>query len=99
MIDNCDFSFVHGKLTCFFQGRIDAGCAPQLEQEIQAQVTAAEPGAIVFDLSEVSYISSYFLRVCLKHAKAVGAGNFAVVKARRPVKTIFQLAGLDHMLS
>jgi len=53
---------------------------------------------IVFDLAQVDYISSGFMRLCAKTAKAVQEGNFSVINTKPLVMKVFKVAGLDELL-
>ena len=88
----------------FFSGRLDAtaseGMAKDLEQRLQAfsgHCGSSGPG-VIFDLGQVSYVSSAFLRICVSTAKQAGVGHFSVENSSPDVKRIFKIAGLDETL-
>lgn len=53
---------------------------------------------IVFDLAQVDYVSSGFMRLCVKTAKEVGQGNFSVINTKPLVMKVFKVAGLGELL-
>jgi anti-anti-sigma factor len=53
---------------------------------------------IIFDLGQVDYVSSGFLRLCLQAAKQVQQGSFRIVNTKPEVMKVFKVAGLDEML-
>ncbi|MFZ2959207.1 MAG: STAS domain-containing protein [Candidatus Ozemobacteraceae bacterium] len=68
---------------------------------IDAEVTEAllkEPESVVFDLAEVTFVASIFLRLCLKTFKKMGNGHFFIANASPAVKKIFVIAGLDGVM-
>ena len=50
---------------------------------------------IIFNLEKVSFVSSFFMRVCIIFAKKLKAGNFSIVNTSLMIKKIFKIAGLD----
>lgn len=87
-------------LTCTFAGRMDGTNSPAADEQVKAGIAGAGDGAsVVFDLAEVDYISSAFLRVILGAAKSVGEARFSIVNCRPFVKRIFADAGLDKLFS
>lgn len=52
---------------------------------------------INFDLEEVSYVSSLFLRVCFVAIKHIPRGNFTVLNATPQVNDILKMSGLDRV--
>ncbi len=80
------------------QGRLDAGHAPALEQELRQHFTRGENSLIV-DLSTTTYISSNGLRVLLaghKTARQNGGSLKLCCLAPRLVE-IFEMAGFDQV--
>jgi len=86
------------ELQCVFSGRLDTNVCQQLEGSVREQMETG-PAWVVFDMAEVEYISSMFLRLCIQTAKQVDTGSFSLVNARPEVKSVFQFAGLTGMLS
>jgi anti-anti-sigma factor len=62
--------------------------------------TEASPSRIseiIFDLDQVDYVSSGFLRLCLQAAKQVQQGRFRVVNTKPQVMKVFKVAYLDEL--
>jgi anti-anti-sigma factor len=54
---------------------------------------------IVFDLEEVMYVSSYFLRLCLSTLKTVGTERFILKNVKSDIKKVFMIAGYDKLIN
>lgn len=54
---------------------------------------------VVFDLENVGYVASAFLRLCLSAAKSVEKGNFSIVNAGPEIMKVYKIAGLDSVLN
>ncbi|HCE44759.1 MAG TPA: hypothetical protein DET40_14555 [Lentisphaeria bacterium] len=87
-----------GKLILCFEGRMDTAACAGIEKEVDGQVgKAGQP--VVFDLRNVDFVSSAFLRFCISAAKKTGAGKFQVANAAPQIKKVFKIAGMDQLLS
>jgi len=79
-------------------GRLDVTTAPLLEERLEPLLE--ETGQkILFDCSELNYVSSAGLRVfisTLRHLSANG-GGIAFASLMPPVKELFHLAGLENL--
>ena len=73
---SCDVA--SGELVCCFSGRMDTAETFRITDEVCEKVNAAGLPA-VFELAQVEYISSSFLRLCLKVAKERGYESFRIV--------------------
>lgn len=93
-----EFTQDKDKLTCTFLGKLDTGSIPQIEKDL-AQKTGGAPGVVVFDLKGVDYVSSSFLRICLKMAKERGEGGFSIVNVSPTVQKVFKIAGFDKIMA
>jgi anti-sigma B factor antagonist len=82
------------------QGRIDSMTAPALEETFEA-ITEAGRHHIVFDMSEVNFISSVGLRVMIDAQKACRrAGGEVVVASLSPlIDRAFDLAGYHSLFA
>ncbi len=81
-------------------GRLDAVTAPQFEQNIEEYITSPE-NSLVFDLTELDYISSAGLRVILKIAKAFNQvpWKFSVCEIQDHVREILEMSGFEHFIT
>ena len=85
-------------LVCAFTERLDTTNCLEIEEELLSRVREAK-APVVFNLQDVDYVASAFLRMCLKVAKEVGTGNFSVINVHPNVKKVFKIAGFDKEIS
>jgi len=79
--------------------------ADRLINEKLADCTGREKGMaldesfkIVFDLANINYASSTFLRIVLMMVKRVGKGNFTITNTNQFIRDMFKMAALDQLL-
>lgn len=78
-------------LTVTLKGRLDTQTAPQLEKELKLEGVAS----VVFDLSDLEYISSAGLRTMLTAQKTMMAQGEMVLEHVAPVvREVFEMTGL-----
>ena len=53
---------------------------------------------ITFDMKDVTYIVSSFIRSCIVISSKVDEGNFNIINASPVMKKTFKIAGLDELL-
>ena len=89
-----DFELVTLEIT----GRLDTTTAPNLEAVIQE--LSEDTKELVFDMSEVEYISSAGIRVVLNAYKKMhtNQGIMRIEKANDTVREVFEMTGLSDML-
>lgn len=80
-------------------GRIDSNTAPELEGKIKEVVGNLR--SLVFDFSELEYISSAGLRVLLASYKKMTAskGTMTIKNACESVKEIFVITGMSNIFN
>lgn len=84
------------RLECFVSGRIDAITSADLQKKVDLSAVTD----VIFDLSQVEYLSSAGLRyfiVCHKTLKAK-AGSLKITKIQDQVKEVFDMVGLSSIL-
>ena len=80
------------------EGRLDTMTAPELEAELQKDMSGAE--SLVMDFSKLDYISSAGLRVLLAAHKAMaGKGGMKVTKVNEIVAEVFEVTGFADILT
>ena len=85
-------------VTLALSGRIDTTTAPQLEEALDAALTDAR--ALIFDFSQVEYISSAGLRVILKAQKAMKTrGTMKLTHVNDAVMEVFDITGFLDFLT
>lgn len=89
-----------GFVTLALSGELDARTAPDLENKVNALVGANE-ARLLFDCSQLEYISSAGLRSFLIAAKKVkrANGKLGVVGIQDLVLDVFKMAGFADMFS
>ena len=88
------------KTVWVMEGRLDAITSTQLQKELEPVWGSFEKD-IIFDFTELSYISSAGLRVLLlteKKARACGV-QFAITGASQTVREIFDITGFSGALA
>jgi anti-anti-sigma factor len=89
-------------ITVTFAGRMDTLAVLKINEIIDAEPVMENRKAednIVFDLKEVDYIASSFIRICVSHAKQAGTGRFSIDHCQPFVKKTFKISGLDDVLN
>ncbi len=81
---------------CTLEGHVDTLVSQQLSDELASVLSTQRP--VTFDMSQVTYVCSAFLRVCLQTAKSVGAGLFHITGVTPAIKRVFMMAGLTEVL-
>ncbi|MCX5794049.1 MAG: STAS domain-containing protein [Elusimicrobia bacterium] len=89
---------VDGRLVCTFPERMDTLACEQHATRIDEEVSQAKT-PVTFDLSGVGYVSSSFLRICLRAAQTVGQERFIMANVAPEVKKVFKIAGLEVCLT
>lgn len=85
------------KLVCAFKGFMDTANSGRIDAELRKALEGHQ-GAIAFDLGEVDYVASAFIRLCVTAHRTAGANGFAIVNAKPAVKKVFMISGLQGML-
>ena len=85
-------------LTVAPEGRLDTITSPQLESELRTDMNAVTN--LVFDLANLTYISSAGLRVILSAQKAMNKKGTMVLRNVRPeIMEIFEITGFSSILT
>lgn len=89
-------------LTCKFSGKMDTITSKEIEEQLGKKMVEINVEKsdlrVVFDMKDVEYIASSFMRICLATAKEVGEGSFSVINTKPIIKKTFKVAGLDGPL-
>ena len=88
----------NGKVVLAIGGRLDTTTAPELERELESLLS--EVTELVFDMTELEYISSAGLRVLLKAQKAMNVqGNMKVTHVNDSIMEVFEITGFLDILT
>ena len=86
------------KLELSLSGRLDTITAPQLEEEIKASIDGVSD--LVFDFSDLAYVSSAGLRVLLSSQKSMNEkGSMVVRNVSEEIQEIFDVTGFSDILT
>ena len=90
----------NGETIVAIAGRVDAITSADLEAAV-SQVWAQPAITLVFDCTQMEYISSSGLRVVLKaHKQATAAGGkFALRNLNREVRSVIDMTGFSRILT
>jgi len=95
-------------LTFFFKGNLDTLSCRPLETEVRGVIDALpasktaplpKPLQIVFDVKDVTFICSFFFRICLSTAKKARKGNFRIANASPATTQLLKIAGMDEFVA
>lgn len=92
-----EFEEKDGSLICRFSGRMDTTNSLAVEDEVFDEVLRRRLPT-VFDLEDVSFVSSAFYRICLKTARATKEMRISVTNTKDFIKDGFRITGLDKIL-
>ncbi len=85
-------------LTLVPEGRLDTVTSPQLEGELRTALDGITE--LVFDLSELDYVSSAGLRVLLSAQKVMNRqGGMTIRNAKPEIMEIFDVTGFVDILN
>ncbi|MBR4170879.1 MAG: STAS domain-containing protein [Kiritimatiellae bacterium] len=87
----------NGTLTIRLVGRLDTNTAPQLQEEISYEGVSK----LVFDLTDLEYLSSAGLRVLLMSQKTMLAsgGTMEVTNPNATIKSVFEMTGCSEIFT
>ena len=86
------------KLDLVLEGRLDTTTAPQLEQEINAEIQ--DVTELTFDFAALEYISSAGLRVLLSAQKKMNKqGKMVIRNVSEEIDEIFSVTGFSDILT
>jgi len=84
------------KLTCTFAGRLDSVVSDVIEEDVFDNVQRA-CRSTVFDFTKVEYVSSAFLRVSIKTARAVPTMKITITNALPVIREVYEMTGLGKI--
>ena len=93
-------------LTFIFSGHMDSARCMPMAKSVDDKVTERaggpvqinQPLKVVFDLKEVDFISSAFIRICMMVLARVKTGNLTVQNAGPFIKKTIKISGLENQL-
>lgn len=86
------------ELTVALKGRLDTLTAPQLEEELKADMENATE--LILDLADLEYVSSAGLRVLLSAQKTMNTkGSMVLKNVSEEIREIFDVTGFSDILT
>ena len=86
------------QLTVALEGRLDTVSSPELESELKGSLDGIND--LVFDISELEYISSAGLRVLLSTQKVMNKqGEMTITGTNEAIMEIFDVTGFVDILN
>jgi anti-anti-sigma factor len=81
-------------LNCILPQRLDTLNSQQFEIDLNNKIETNN-SKIIFDFKDVSFVSSYFLRICLTTFQKKSNDNFELINVKSEIKKVFMIAGFD----
>ncbi|HBM16924.1 MAG TPA: hypothetical protein DD381_11345 [Lentisphaeria bacterium] len=98
MRDVAAYKEENGILTCIFSGKLDTVVSETISDDVFDHIQQAKE-AVVFDFKNVDYVSSAFLRVAIRAARAVPGMKIKVINSLPDIRDVFRIAGLFKIFS
>jgi len=79
--------------TLVLTGRLDTDTAPELDAALNRVITNTRTARLVFDLSQLEYLSSAGIRCFVRARKAIepGGGQVAIVNPQPSVRKVLEI--------
>ena len=87
----------NGVLHCQFSGKLDTLKTQTIDIELKEKLTD-EVKEVKFDLAQIEYISSSFLRICIATLRHTGKEQFKIINVSPTVLKVFQIANLTEII-
>ncbi|MBR0197865.1 MAG: STAS domain-containing protein [Kiritimatiellae bacterium] len=93
---NIEKKIEDGRLSVRVDGRLDTNTSPELESELK-NMEVQNFKEVVFEFTNLEYISSAGLRVLMSVQKALmaGGGKVKIINPNAMVKGVFDMTGLS----
>lgn len=93
------FTEQDNEIICTFAGQLGTAEVMKDEPVVGQKLEQLSDRSVVFDLRNVSFVASSFLRLCLKTARAAGENRFSVRNLTPEIKKVYVICGLDKQLA
>jgi len=87
----------NGVLECLFTGRMDTVASQAADAELKLKLNA-DIKEVIFDLADVDYLSSSFLRICISTLRFASKERFRIINVTPTILKVFEIANLTEML-
>jgi len=86
------------ELTIALIGRLDTVTAPELEKTLNTSLDGVK--SLIFDFTDLEYVSSAGLRMLLRAQKTMNQqGTMVVRNANENIQEVFEITGFDDVLT
>ena len=96
------FLEVDNTLHCQFLGRLDGHVCAEIEQPLLRRLSDFKNNRnsahLTFDLAEVVFISSTFLRICLMCCRTFGKNYFSITNVSDEIHHVFHISGFSKIM-
>jgi anti-anti-sigma factor len=97
-----NFSEIDNTLHCLFSGRLDWTVCSEIERDLLQRVSNFKDSRgnvqLTFDLADVVYVSSAFLRICLICCKTIGKHGFSITNTSEDIHNVFRISGFSEIM-
>ena len=98
-----NFLEIDDTLFCLFSGRLDGYVCSEIENDLLCQVNDFKKNRksvrLTFDLADVVFISSAFLRICLICCKIIDKNGFAITNVSEETYNVFHISGFVEIMN
>ncbi|MCX6270031.1 MAG: STAS domain-containing protein [Bacteroidetes bacterium] len=81
------------QLTCVLDERLDTLLSRSFEEELEGKPLDRYTD-LIFDMEKVQYVSSSFLRICIKTAKQLQPGRLSIIHVSPVILKILNIANI-----
>jgi anti-anti-sigma factor len=93
------FKIENDNLVFSFPERLDTIKCQEIEKEVMQKIDEESKLKVVFDLKDVKYIASSFLRIIVQVVKKVTSPNFNIANVPPEIKKVLKMAGFDKSIT
>lgn len=93
-------------LNCILSGRQGTDSNESFNTRLRSQIgevleSMNNPSELIicFDMENVTFVASAFIRTCITTSRMITDGNFRLMHASPMIKKTFKIAGLDEILN
>ena len=95
---NLNLNAENSELTVLLAGRLDTLTSPELDEKLTENIPGIKN--LIFDMTELKYISSSGLRVLLKYqAEMKKTGGMKIKNVRKEVMAVLEITGFTKFLN
>ena len=98
-----EFLEVDNTLHCLFLGRLDGHLCSEIESSLLQKVSEyknnCDNAQLIFDLADVVFVSSAFLRICLICCRSFGKNRFFITNVSDEIHNVFRISGISEIMN